>query len=81
MSGAQRLVLEVHTLAGVESGGCSSTPVEKEGRDPEADSVIWGSPGTHWERQFPILGVHLGEVPLPLRRQKSGQVSLHSPTT
>jgi len=54
-------VLEVCTVVGVESGGHSSAPVEKKDRSPGAHVMIRGSPGMHWKRQFPLLGVHLGK--------------------
>lgn len=38
----------------METGGHRSTSVE-EGRGPGADTVVWGSPGLHWKRQFPFL--------------------------
>lgn len=49
-------VLEAQTIAGVEPGELTVAPVKKEGRGPGADTMLWGSPGSHWERQFPFLG-------------------------
>lgn len=69
MSRVQRLLLEVHTLAGVESGGCYSAPVEKEDRDL---GNPWGTLG----EAVPLFGVHLGEVSLLLRGQKNWHCSL-----
>lgn len=47
------------------------------------DTTIWGSPGMHWEREFPFLGVHIGEVVLPFSGQRaSGTIALpHSLST
>lgn len=58
-------------MAGVELGRCCDVPIEKESRDPEVDSTIRRSPGTLWGGRFPPLGMHLGEVALPLKGLKS----------
>ena len=72
-------VLEVHTVAGVEPYFHCSVPVEKENTGWGADGMIRGSPGTPWVIHFPLLGVHLGKVALPLRGQKSWMVPLCYP--
>lgn len=42
-------------MARVEPGRHSCAPVEKEGRGLGTESMVWGFPGLHWERQFPFL--------------------------
>ena len=65
-------VLEVHAVA----NSCCSAPVEKEDRGLGTE----GPQGHTWETHLPLLGVHLGEVALPLQGQKSPRMLLLSPT-
>ena len=67
-------ILEAHAITGLEPGRLRVAPV-KEGRSPKADTMLWGSPGSHCERHFPFLEC-VWEVALPLRGQKSQQAAL-----
>lgn len=48
-------VLKVSTITRVKPGRHNCAPVEKKGWGLRVDSVVWGSPGLYWERQFPFL--------------------------
>lgn len=64
----------------VQSPTCTAMLLWRRRADSlRAGGMIWGSPGMHWVRRFPLLGVHLGEVALPLWGQKSWQAPFPSP--
>lgn len=66
-------------MAGVDPINTCSVPVDKKGRGPE-QIVQSEDPLRNTGRDIPPhLGVHLGEVALLLRGQKSWQATLHSP--
>lgn len=66
-------VFEVCHISRIEPGRCSGGPVEKEKEKERPRSIecylkiSWVMPG----ETVPLLGVHLEEAALPLRRQKS----------
>lgn len=70
-------VLEVPAITWMVPGKCSGTPIEKESRGSRANTV-----GTSWvvlREKVTLLGVHFGEVALPLWGQKNKQAPFSCP--